>query len=313
MKSGDWDQKLLEEHRGHLNAAGTQIAFDSLIKNALELPTYSCSPGWHGGIRDFRYIHRASGEHRFAFIVNRDSLLFYVRNPAQKSIPEVLSALKARFTKAAENPSGEWTIRIETAKHARAVSQILTESCLHDAFSVAKKSFDRGIEDAEELLAHCNRLGNPLPQEAEVFKRAGLVMALTAWETYVEDRIREGLESRSSNTRTYAEKFMQAKLEEDLRRFNNPNSENTRRLFSSYLELDVTKAWSWQHYDQERVIKELDEMTKKRGEAVHRSPSKIGGSPAPHLVTKDCLEKSIRFLCELVLATERAFSAPHRP
>ena len=53
------------------------------------------------------------------------------------------------------------------------------------------------MADAEELLAHCNSMGHPLPQKAEVFKRAGLVMALTTWETYVEDRVLEGVKRRS--------------------------------------------------------------------------------------------------------------------
>lgn len=34
------------------------------------------------------------------------------------------------------------------------------------------------------------------PERAEVLKRAGLVMALTAWETYVEDRLNEEVQLR---------------------------------------------------------------------------------------------------------------------
>ena len=50
--------------------------------------------------------------------------------------------------------------------------------------SRAYQSFEHGIKDAEELLAHFDDLNtNPPPQNAEVLKRAGLVMALTAWET----------------------------------------------------------------------------------------------------------------------------------
>ena len=64
--------------------------------------------------------------------------------------------------------------------------------------SKAKSTFDISIKDAEELLAYCNSLGDPLPQKAEVFKRAGLVMALTAWETYVEDFIVEVVRQRVS-------------------------------------------------------------------------------------------------------------------
>lgn len=43
--------------------------------------------------------------------------------------------------------------------------------------SEAKLVFDKSIKDAEDLLEYCNSLGHPLPEKAEVFKRAGLVMA----------------------------------------------------------------------------------------------------------------------------------------
>jgi hypothetical protein len=63
--------------------------------------------------------------------------------------------------------------------------------------SQAKLAFDYSIKDAEELLAHFDAINtNPPPANAEVLKRAGLVMALTAWETYVEDRITEAMNIR---------------------------------------------------------------------------------------------------------------------
>lgn len=50
--------------------------------------------------------------------------------------------------------------------------------------------FAQSILDAENLLSHFNTLNTkPPPPEIEVLKRAGLIMAMTAWETYVEDRV----------------------------------------------------------------------------------------------------------------------------
>ena len=63
--------------------------------------------------------------------------------------------------------------------------------------SRAYQSFEYGIKDAEELLAHFDAINtNPPPANAEVLKRAGLVMALTAWETYVEDRLLEEMNKK---------------------------------------------------------------------------------------------------------------------
>lgn len=172
--------------------------------------------------------------------------------------------------------------------------------------SRSKATFDSSIKDAEELLAHWNALGHPLPQKAEVLKRAGLVMALTAWETYVEDRVLELVRARVSPEPSHAEKFMLGKLEEELKRFHNPAAAKTRKIFQDYLNVDVTTGWKWNGVDVLKAREKLDALVKKRGDAVHRSKSALGGVSAPHLVTKDDLEKAIRFLKELVLATERS-------
>ena len=56
--------------------------------------------------------------------------------------------------------------------------------------SKASDTFTQAILDAENLLKHFNTLNTkPPPLEIEVLKRAGLIMAMTAWETYVEDRV----------------------------------------------------------------------------------------------------------------------------
>jgi len=34
------------------------------------------------------------------------------------------------------------------------------------------------------------------PKDTEVLKRAGLILAVTAWETYVEDRARQSMEAQ---------------------------------------------------------------------------------------------------------------------
>jgi hypothetical protein len=53
--------------------------------------------------------------------------------------------------------------------------------------SQASLTFTEAIKDAENLLGHFDKLNTkPPPPENEVLKRAGLIMAMTAWETYVE-------------------------------------------------------------------------------------------------------------------------------
>jgi RiboL-PSP-HEPN len=174
--------------------------------------------------------------------------------------------------------------------------------------SKALVSFEGSIKDAEDLLAHFDAMSKPPPGNAEVLKRAGLVMALTAWETYVEDRVREEVARRLRVVNgSYVGKFVSGRLEEELKRFHNPTSDKTRRLFQDFLEVDVTANWEWANYDSATARKTLDELISKRGDAVHRSkPSAVGVSPAPHLVKREDLEKAIRFIKGLVEATDKA-------
>lgn len=95
-------------------------------------------------------------------------------------------------------------------------------------------------------------------------------------------------------------------LGEELKRFNTPATDKTRKLFVDYLEADVTTAWHWNGVDVAKAKEKLDSLVKKRGDAVHRSKVTVSGVSVPHLVSKEDIEKAIRFLKELVASTEKA-------
>jgi hypothetical protein len=175
--------------------------------------------------------------------------------------------------------------------------------------SRAADAFADSIKDAEELLQHFDSINSkPPPPNAEVLKRAGIIMALTAWETYVEDRAAEALAERvhGLNGSPFAD-LVNKKFREDLKKLNNPNSTKTCNLFSDYLGLDVSAHWAWSNMDVRAVKQRLDELLAKRGTAVHRSrPTLVEGNNG-HLVKREELEKGIRFLRTLVEKTELAF------
>lgn len=159
---------------------------------------------------------------------------------------------------------------------------------------------------AEELLAHFDAINaKPPPPNAEVLKRASLVMALTAWETYVEDRVTEEMNIRlSALAGSHIAKFIQNKLQQELKQFHNPTSDKTKRLFIDYLGVDVTQGWNWANTDPENAKKLLNAWISKRGDAVHRSKPISNGASAAHLIKRDELEKAIRFIKELVRTTD---------
>ncbi|MFI8619320.1 HEPN domain-containing protein [Acidovorax sp. Leaf78] len=179
------------------------------------------------------------------------------------------------------------------------------------SISRAHETFDSAIEDACALLALIDSMykQDPVAPTAEALKRAGLVMSLTAWETYVEDRVTEAVNMRlKAVSGSPIGNFVSSRLNDELKRFHNPNSEKTRRIFLDYLEVDVTAGWKWLHFEPATARKMLDDLLAKRGEAVHRSKSITAGVPAPHLVKRDDLDKAIRFLKGLVNATDKALA-----
>jgi len=180
---------------------------------------------------------------------------------------------------------------------------------LCNCMSCASTTFLESIKDAEVLLAHFDSINaKPPPPHAEVLKRAGLIMALTAWETYVEDRAAEALEERIKAVAgsPFAD-LVGKKFQEDLKKLNNPNSAKTCNLFMDYLGFDVAKHWAWTNMDVKTVKQRLDHLLAKRGDAVHRSRVATVSPPNGHLVKRDELDKAIKFLKTLVEKTEKAF------
>lgn len=113
--------------------------------------------------------------------------------------------------------------------------------------SRASETFNQSILDAENLLKHFNQLNTkPPPPETEVLKRAGLIMAMTAWETYVEDRVMEASADRLKGLAdSSVAAFVAAKLEEEIKRLHNPTSDKTIQLFWDYAGVDLTEKWAW--------------------------------------------------------------------
>ncbi len=167
--------------------------------------------------------------------------------------------------------------------------------------------FKHSIRDATDLLEHFDRVNTqPPPENAEVLKRASLVMALAALETYIEDRITEAATVTAQGAKeSRLGRFYIDSLANDLRYFHSPSTDRVRNLFKKYLYLDVTQGWTWNNYEPARAKRELNKLVSKRGDIAHRSPPPKGPIPSPHIVTRDSMRKHIQFVCDLVQATDK--------
>lgn len=177
--------------------------------------------------------------------------------------------------------------------------------------SIASDTFIKSILDAENLLKHFNDLNkNPPPPENEVLKRAGLIMAMTAWETYVEDILNEAVSKRLENLNDeFVANFMGAKLDEEIKRLHNPTFDKTVQLFNNYLGVDLSEKWGWNQVDAKQIKERLDRYMKLRGDVVHRSIPTSNLQTNSHPINKEELEKVIRFLKMLVISTEKAIAS----
>lgn len=175
--------------------------------------------------------------------------------------------------------------------------------------SKALQTFGHAIEDAIDLLKHFDALNiNPPPPQIEVLKRASLVMALAALETYFEDRLIEAAESICSrpNSEPHLATFFNNSLASDLKLFHTPSTDRVRPIFQKYLGLDITEGWSWNNCDPSMARNELNKLAKKRGDIAHRSLRPVPGEAQPkqHAVTRDDLRKHIHFVTQLAQATD---------
>lgn len=171
--------------------------------------------------------------------------------------------------------------------------------------------FNHTIQDSLDLMNNFDLLNKqPPPPEIEVFKRASLVMALAALETYFENRITEAVESicdkHDNDDRLSA--FYLRSLDVDLKSFHSPNVDRVKTVFQKYLSVDVTQSWSWNNCTPEQAKIELNKIVKKRGDIAHRSLRPVPGQPVAHAVTRDELRKTIHFIRELVKATDAYLS-----
>jgi len=171
--------------------------------------------------------------------------------------------------------------------------------------SKALETFNCAISDSELLLQHyatLNSQGTDVLQ-LEVLKRATLIMTLTAWETYVEDRCKEEVASRMTALKgSQIANYVQKNLDETLRKFNTPNSQNTKHLYKDFVGVDVTEFWVWPGMEiADDARAKLNLWIKKRGDAVHRS---IIDKQAQHLVKLEDLKKCLNFFKKLVEVTD---------
>jgi hypothetical protein len=137
------------------------------------------------------------------------------------------------------------------------------------------------VEHLEVLLADARELDNAHRQLRTglpgrqwglgSLNRAVVVMCLSAWEAYIEELVKEAIESfRPQPTDRTLWQSVNADARSQIGRFNTPNVENVRRLIADTIGLqDVTQSWAWQNTTIAQARDRLTEAITHRHHIAH--------------------------------------------
>ncbi len=127
-----------------------------------------------------------------------------------------------------------------------------------DELSKAHKSLSSGAAGRQFGLASLNR--------------AIVVMSISAWESYVEELVREAIQALRPNVVIPGSAWpaLNAHATQLLGRFNTPNPPHVEQLFRNCLGLpNVTSAWFWQNCSATQAAQRLTAAMTHRHEIAH--------------------------------------------
>lgn len=205
--------------------------------------------------------------------------------------------------------------------------------------------FHAAIQDAERLFDFYDQaleVAHPsVPEETEVLKRAALILAVTAWESFLEDLLKEKFLPILQSTKTASElesafnsavalwlakekgdhhktlitwtgdgwkHHVKAQFEKKILTLNSPGSVNCHSLFKVYLGIDLKYHWRWRGYNSETASKRLDEIIRIRGLVTHNSRRSTSRIPIKHVISRKDLVSYTNFISEIALATDKIFA-----
>ena len=158
--------------------------------------------------------------------------------------------------------------------------------------------------DSDQIIEATSQLPSLIAGRAQrvaALNRAVVVTAVSAWEAYVEELVRESLVAlRPAAPPLGLWPALNATVRGQLGRFNNPNVENVRLLLSDALGLaDIQVSWAWQNCTTPQAVQRLTAAMKLRHEIAH------GVNPRP-VVSTFYASRLPHFFDRLGRCTDRA-------
>lgn len=212
-----------------------------------------------------------------------------------------------------------------------------SQGSMYEVFRGATGNFAFAIADVSHLISMHNEVTRKLPgrpsENLEVLKRAAVILTVTAWESYIEDTLKDvalqriqAAASPSELTKAfnaYAQTWLEikrkppelalwagdgwksllrARFSEELENLHTPSSDNIRQLSERYVGLDLTRRWSWPGCSAAKAATKLDSLIKLRGKLVHRGKEAFASSA----VKLDEVRDGVELVKRLVKLTDKA-------
>jgi hypothetical protein len=160
------------------------------------------------------------------------------------------------------------------------------------------------LRDAEALdsaHSHLSSLVPPPLGSLDAITRAVVVACLSAWEAFVEELIVESVDAmRPAAPPLGSWPSHKAIVLGETKRFNTPNAENVRLLFSGTLGIpDVSQGWVWAGHTTAMAVQDLTNAMRLRNQIAH------GVNPRP-TVDYHYSSQLPDFFRRLGLATDQA-------
>jgi hypothetical protein len=178
-------------------------------------------------------------------------------------------------------------------------------------------------------------------EELEALKRSAVILAVTAWESFVEDTVTSQLEARlkaakdpaelQSTFNSVAEAWLgpqeekkrkrfgphlagwagekwkdriRDSLSDELNTFNTPSTKNTNGLFERYLDKAIKDSWHWQRVKADKAQFRLDQLIELRGNVAHHGKRSPLSAQVPTVLRGTAVD-ALNLVYNLVDATEK--------
>ena len=154
MNSETINPQLGQEFRKYITAPEARKAFDLLIARSAHLREFRCQFKLKGAVRDFRYYDAVSGEQPYSCIINRNSLLFYVRKPGFRRLKGGPAGLARAIPDASENNYGEIKIRLGNERDTLRLVEYLFPSSASPQTEVVRPLSAPQITSLQDIVSY---------------------------------------------------------------------------------------------------------------------------------------------------------------